>query len=132
MPPPSSRALALHAARIAWEKDGQDIRVLAFPPGTGLCDFCVLVTGRSERQAHAIADELGRFAKSHGLHRHAVEGESGWMLIDLYDVVLHAFTPEKRKLYALDSLWKQATIIDHEAELKTLAPLADSKRQTGR
>lgn len=131
MPTPSARDLALYVARIAWEKDGQDIRVLGFPPLSGMCDYCVLVTGRSERQAYAIVDEAWRFAKSHNLHYQPIEGEAGWLVLDLFDVVLHAFTPEPRQLYALDSLWPKAALIDHEAGFKGLAALPDvtSKRR---
>lgn len=116
----SARELALHAAHIAWEKDGQDLKVLAFPPGHSVCDFCVLVTGRSDRQVHAIVEEIYRFAKAQGLARHSVEGESGWMLVDLVDVVVHAFGPEQRALYALDTLWPHSKTLDHEAAFRKM------------
>ena len=35
-----------------------------------------------------------------------VEGkDSTWILVDLYDVILHIFTPEERKNYDLDRLY---------------------------
>lgn len=117
------REIALHVARIAWEKDGQDLRVLAFPAGSQVFDFCVVVTGRSDRQVRAIADEASQFAKRTGLHRHPVEGDSGWILLDLGDVVLHAFTAERRKLYSLDNLWPRVTFVDYEAGFRRLPPM---------
>jgi ribosome-associated protein len=126
----TARELALHVARIAWEKDAQDLRVMAFPPRTAICDFCVLVTARSDRQVNAIADETYRFAKKLGLHRHPVEGQSGWMLVDLSDVVLHVFSPELRQLYALDTLWPTVTTIDHEAGFRRLPKLDADKKKT--
>jgi ribosome-associated protein len=123
MPSLSARDLALHVARIAWEKDGQDLRVMAFPPRTAICDFCVLVTARSDRQVNAIADEAYRFVKKLGLHRHPVEGQSGWMVLDMTDVVLHVFSPELRQSYALDTLWPTVTTIDHEAGFRRLPKL---------
>jgi ribosome-associated protein len=126
MPTLSSREIVLHAARIAWEKDGQDLRVLEFPAHSGVCDYCLLVTGRSDRQVGAIADEVWQFAKKQGLPHHPVEGASGWMVVDLIDVVVHAFGPEQRELYDLDTLWPQAKVVDHEAAFKTLPKLADT------
>lgn len=129
MPSLSARDLALHVARIAWDKDGQDIRVMSFPGKTGICDFCVVVTARSDRQVHAIAEEAYRFAKKLGLHRHPVEGQSGWMVLDLTDVVLHVFSPELRSLYAIETIWTQVTTIDHEAGFRRL-PRLDSEKST--
>jgi ribosome-associated protein len=119
----NAREIALHAARIAWEKDGQELRVLEFPPGGTLFDYCVLVNGRSDRQVKSIVDELWHFAKRQGLPRLPVEGESGWMVIDLLDVVVHAFGPEQRVHYALDTLWPQARTVDHESEFRRLPKL---------
>lgn len=123
MPSLTARELAIHIARIAWEKDGQDLRLVSFPKGVQICDFCILVTGRSDRQVRAIAEHAGIFAKSLGLRRYPVEGESGWFLLDLGNVILHAFSQEKRQLYDLDSLWPRMTIIDHEAEFRRLPKL---------
>lgn len=116
----SSRELALHAARLALDKGGEDLRVLELPNGHGVFDYALLVTGRSDRQVHAIVDEIYHFCKRHKVSRHPVEGESGWMLIDCIDVVVHAFSEEKRELYALDRLWPRAKDVKYERELKDL------------
>ncbi len=127
MPHQTARELALHVARIAWEKDGQDLRVLGFSPKVGICDFCVIATGRSNRQVHAIAEEVARSAKKLGLIHHAVEGDSGWMLVDLGDVILHAFSPEMRVLYDLESLWPHVKILGLDAEQARWAAPAERK-----
>ena len=123
----TSRELALHAARIALDKGGENLRVLELPADHAVFDFCVLVTGRSDRQVHAIVEEVYHFCKRHAVHRMPVEGESGWMLIDCMDVVVHAFSEEKRALYGLESLWPLARDVRYERELKSLK---DPDRQT--
>jgi ribosome-associated protein len=116
----TSRELALHAARLALDKGGEELRVLEFPGNAMVFDYCLLVTGRSDRQVHAIVDEIYHFCKRHNVPRMPVEGESGWMLIDCVDVVVHAFNAETRELYQVDSLWKQARDVNYERELKKL------------
>jgi ribosome-associated protein len=119
------RELALHCARIALDKGGQDVRVMALPPGAALFDYVVLAGARSDRQTTTIADEVHRFCKRWKLGHHPVEGETGWMLVDCLDVVVHALTDEMRSRYAIDSLWKAARDLDVEAEVRKLPKLPE-------
>jgi ribosome-associated protein len=34
--------------------------------------------------------------------------ESGWVVIDAFDVMIHVMTPQNRQKYALENLWKDA------------------------
>jgi len=73
-------------------------------------DYFVICSGDSERQIQAIHDEIGHTLKREGiLPRHA-EGtiDSGWLLLDFGDVVVHIFAPFEREYYQLDGLWSQA------------------------
>lgn len=116
----SSRELALHTVRLALDKGGEDVRLLQLPKGNGIADFVVVVSGRSDRQVNAIVDDIYKFCKRHQVPRMPVEGESGWMLVDCIDVVVHAFDEEKRALYDIDHLWPLARQVSYEKELKTL------------
>ncbi len=116
----TTKELALHAVRLASDKGGEDIRLLQMPKGNGVCDFCVVVSGRSDRQVHAIVDEIYRFCKRHKVPHHPVEGESGLMLIDCIDVIVHAFDEDKRALYDIDHVWTLARQVAYEKDLKTL------------
>jgi ribosome-associated protein len=116
----SSRELALHTVRLALDKGGEDVRLLQLPKGNGVADFVVVVSGRSDRNVHAIVDGIYQFCKQHRIPRMPVEGESGWMLIDCIDVVVHAFDEDKRALYDIEHLWPLARQIAYEKELKTL------------
>lgn len=37
--------------------------------------------------------------------------EGGWVLADFGEVILHAFSPEKREYYELERLWSQAKVV---------------------
>ncbi len=76
----------------------------------GIIDFFVLVSATNERQLGTVADEVEYAAKVSGRRPVRREGtkESGWMLIDFGDVVVHAFTEDQRAYYGLERLWADA------------------------
>ncbi len=42
-----------------------------------------------------------------------IEGvpSSGWLVVDLGDVVVHLFSPDKRDFYRLEDLWSQGKVL---------------------
>jgi ribosome-associated protein len=110
---------ALAAARCADELRGQNIVVLDLTSLTSIVDFFVIVTATSNRQMHAIADEVNRLLKrDRGNARLNVEGyrtEGNWLLTDYGDVVVHIFTESGRALYDLEQLWADAKRIEWAA-----------------
>jgi len=82
----------------------------------GICsfaDYFVICHGDSERQIKAIYDEVGHALKKEGILPRHHEGtvDSGWLLLDFGDVIVHIFTPFEREYYQMDKLWSQATTI---------------------
>ncbi len=78
-----------------------------------ICSFAsyfVICSGDSERQIKAIYDEVEHVLKKEGILPHHREGalDSGWLLFDFGDLVVHIFAPKERKYYQLDELWSQA------------------------
>ena len=41
--------------------------------------------------------------------------DTGWMLLDYGDVVVHAFTAEQRDYYSLERLWSDAPVVPFAA-----------------
>jgi ribosome-associated protein len=86
----------------------------------GVCDFTdffVIATGRNARQTKAIYDEVYRAlkAESRSLPASTDAGEASWIVADYIDVVLHIFTPEARRYYALEDLWGDVPSVSVEA-----------------
>ena len=78
-------------------------------------DYFVLCTGESQRQLKTIYEEIEHFLKKEGILPHHREGEadSGWLLLDFGDVIIHIFGIYERELYNLDELWNKAVPVIH-------------------
>lgn len=97
----------------ASDKKAEDIVVLNVSEVTTIADLFVICSGRGERQVQGIADGIVEKATAAGRKPYGVEGYDGgrWVLIDLGDVVVHAFVPEERELYRLERLWGDAPVV---------------------
>jgi ribosome-associated protein len=107
------RALADLVVDAASDKKAEDILVLNVSEVTTIADLFVICSGRGERQVQAIADAVVEKSKASGRQPIGIEGYNAgrWLLIDLGDVVVHAFVPEERELYRLERLWGDAPVV---------------------
>lgn len=104
--------LAERIARIALEKKAEDVLIMDLRSLVGFTDFFVLASGRSDRQARAVAEAVREQLKAAGIVPARVEGErdARWILLDYLDCVVHVFTPEAREYYRLEHLWAEAPV----------------------
>jgi len=86
---------------------GVNIRVIDVRGLTSITDRMVIVSGTSSRHIRALAENVVLKAKQCNFAVLGVEGEdaTGWILVDLADVVVHVMMPETREFYALEKLW---------------------------
>ncbi len=90
------------------DKKGEDIVLLDLRERTIIADFFIVCSGNSDRQLKAIVEGVTEAVKKqHGILPRGVEGEAetGWVLIDFRDIVVHAFAPEVRTYYNLEGFW---------------------------
>ena len=85
----------------------------------GLCsytDYILILSGRSVRQAEAIALAVAAGLKQHGCDALGREGGSGgqWQLLDYGDLVVHIFVEPLRGYYDLEGLWADAVRVPLE------------------
>ncbi len=74
----------------------------------------MICTVGNERQAAAILKDLGeKVLEEFGRKPLHTEGtpDSGWVLLDFGDVIVHVFSPQQRSFYNLEQLWSAATPI---------------------
>ena len=77
-------------------------------PVCSYTDYFVIATGQNPRQTKAIFDQVRETLKAESRTLPvSVDGtnEASWIVGDYLDVVLHVFTPDARKYYALEDLW---------------------------
>jgi len=93
------------------DKQASEIVLLDVRGVCSFADYFVICSGESERQISAIYDEVGHRLKQEGILPHHREGtiDSGWLLLDFGDIIVHIFAPVEREYYQLAELWSQAT-----------------------
>jgi ribosome-associated protein len=102
------RATAIAVAAI--DKKAVGLEILDVAGKVDYADFLVIMTGRSDRHAQALAQGIEEALKKKGVRPMSVEGLShgSWVLMDFGDVVVHVFRDETRQLYDLEGLWLDA------------------------
>lgn len=109
---------AVHAA---LAKKAERVVVLDLRRTQAFTDFFVVCSGQNARQVKAIVDSVEETLRKNCQQKPvAIEGygDSEWVLLDYFDLVVHVFTPETREFYALERLWGSAT----RAEFDDLRP----------
>ena len=94
---------------VVEDKKAEDIVLLDLRPETIIADFFVICTGNSDRQLKALAEHVREAVKeAYGKLPFAVEGtaESGWVLMDFGEIIVHLFLADKRIYYDLEGLWR--------------------------
>jgi ribosome-associated protein len=113
----SAEAIVRVAAHAALDKKAIDLAVLDLQGLSTIADFFLVCSARSTTQAETIAEAIRGALRAEGVRPRHNEGsaESGWLLLDYGDVVMHVFLDETRGFYALERLWGDAPLVSVEA-----------------
>ena len=127
-----TKKTALRIAKIAEGKKAEDLGILEMLKVTNFCDYFVILSASSTRQAGAISkavveelakDDLEPLSKSP-----TSQTESGWILLDFGSVITHIFYKPLREFYALEKLWGDAKVEDITEE-KPLKKTAKTQKE---
>ncbi|NBV54522.1 MAG: ribosome silencing factor [Proteobacteria bacterium] len=88
----------------------QQISVIPLAGKATFADYMIVVSGTSTTHTRSIAQGLEKHLKSEVF---SIEGqqESSWICVDLSQIIVHIFLPEKRALYNLEKLWSHTFIL---------------------
>ncbi|MFO0627087.1 MAG: ribosome silencing factor [Polyangiales bacterium] len=120
----AAKALAKAVAAAGLDKKAERVEIIDITEKVDYADFLVLMSGRSDRQAQAIAGGIEEVLKQQGHRPLSVEGASPghWVIVDYGDVIVHVFQDEARRYYDLDSLWLDARRVPLESAPRASVP----------
>jgi ribosome-associated protein len=98
----------------AADKKGGNVVLLDLRKLSSVADYFIVCTGSVDRQLDSISDNIQEVLRNeyHVKARHIEgTGESGWVLLDYIDFVVHVFTPTMRAYYSLEGLWASAPVL---------------------
>jgi ribosome-associated protein len=112
--PEEAENIARTIVTVLEDKKGEDILLLDLIGVCSFTDYFIICSGTSERSIKALAEEVRKVVKEkYSVMAQGIEGEaeSGWVLIDYGDVILHIFSKVLREYYQLEDLWREGKLL---------------------
>ena len=74
-----------------------------------IADYMIIASGTSSRHLQSLSENLITELKKIGVVNCRIEGRESadWKLVDVIDVIVHIFNPEKREFYDLEKMWSE-------------------------
>ena len=113
----TTEEMAKEIAKALDDKKAEDIKVYDVRGISSVTDIYIVASGTSAPHLRALVAGAQARMKELGVasHRSCGEPESGWMVVDYFDAILHVFSAEARKYYAIEELWEKAKLIPWQA-----------------
>lgn len=118
----TAKALATFAANIAGEKISEDVLILNLKKiDSAPAEYFVICSGNTEVHVRAIAEAVEYECKNAGIGKFRTEGWDfcSWVIIDMFDVVIHIMNRSTREFYNLEKLWGDAQFMKLTEDGKT-------------
>jgi ribosome-associated protein len=95
------------------EKKAENIVLLDIKELTAFTDYFIICTGTSNRMLNALADGVSEKTRLDHKKKGRIEGQadSGWIIVDYGDIVVHIFDNELRQYYKLEELWDEGKVL---------------------
>lgn len=110
--------------RVLDDKKAGDLTVLDVSAQSSITDYLVLATATSEPHLRALRVELEKALDTNHVRLVGMETaqESGWLVIDAFDVMIHLFLAATRERYGLERLWRDASEVPMSKVLPPVKP----------
>ena len=85
----------------------EDIISIDVSKTSSITDYVIIGTGRSGKQIESSMAKIKEELKKNEVTDILINGtaDSGWIICDLGNIIIHLFTEEVRKTYNLEDLW---------------------------
>ena len=92
------------------DKKAGDLRVLDVIGQSSITDYLIIATATSDPHLRALRVELEKVIDATQTRIVGIETslESGWTVVDVFDLMVHLFSADRRAQYGLENLWKDA------------------------
>ncbi|WP_459128956.1 ribosome silencing factor [Guggenheimella bovis] len=91
------------------EKQAENIKSYNLEGRGSITDFVIITNGKNVRHLQSLADDVVALCMKDGFELKGMDGvvESGWIILDFADFLVHLFTEEKRDFYSLERLYDE-------------------------
>ena len=96
------------------DKKAINLKILDMRDKSSVTDYFIIVSGNSLPHLRALKNTLHKAFKASNVNVLGLEAshETGWIVIDVFDFIVHIFSEEMRENYNLEALWKDATLLE--------------------
>lgn len=90
------------------DKKSEDIKIIEIGNISIIADYFIIANGTNPSQVEAMVGAVTQELGKGGYEAKRIEGvrNSGWVLMDYGDVVIHIFSKEDRLFYDLERIWR--------------------------
>ncbi len=107
----NNRKIAVFFAQVLEEKKAKDIVILDIKKLSIIADYFIISTAQSTIHLKTLINTVIKKIKESNIKRNVnYEGDenTGWVILDCGDIIIHLFSEEKRNYYHLEHLWQEA------------------------
>ncbi|MEX0331431.1 MAG: ribosome silencing factor [Puniceicoccaceae bacterium] len=96
------------------DKKAENLRILHVGDISSITDYFIIATGTSNPHLKALSEIASDTLKESGVEAVATGAgdQSGWVVVDAFDFMIHIFTREMREYFNLEGLWKDGNLIE--------------------
>lgn len=110
----NSRKMVKLAFTAMDDKKAENIKIIDISEITAIADYFIICSGSNPSQIDAIIDNIQETLGQAGFYAKRIEGNrnSGWILMDFGDIVVHVFSRDDRLFYDLERIWRDGRSVD--------------------
>lgn len=93
--------------KVLNEKGAENIKIIDLRNTGNVGDYAIVADASNPRLLKALSEYIEDSLSQAGEPIHHIEGRSNseWILLDVYDVIVHLFIAQARQFYRLDELY---------------------------
>ncbi len=95
------------------DKKAGDLTIIDVRGLSSITDYIVIATGLAEPHLRALRIEVEKVLDAEGAKISGMDKnqQSGWLVVDAYQIMVHLFTAEARSRYGLEQLWRDGRVL---------------------